>query len=81
LLKISGEKNGVFLKNQCYEYFLQKLAVVWAKNANIFRQIFWRKYSKNHNIGPSSGANFSYNTFRGKPFSGLLVLIVTYSQN
>jgi hypothetical protein len=28
LLKISGEKNGVFLKNQCYEYFLQKLAVV-----------------------------------------------------
>jgi hypothetical protein len=31
--------------------FLQKLAEVWAQNANIFA-IFWRKYFKNHNIGP-----------------------------
>jgi hypothetical protein len=31
--------------------FFLKLAVVWAKNAN-FRQIYRRKYLKNHNIGP-----------------------------
>jgi hypothetical protein len=33
---------------------LQELAVVWAKNANIFSQIFRRKYLWN-NIGPRLG--------------------------
>jgi hypothetical protein len=36
-LPIFGEKIGGFHKYQCYDHnFLQKLAVVWAKNANIF---------------------------------------------
>jgi hypothetical protein len=40
-LPIFCEEIGVFLKNQCYDQnFLQKLAVVRAKNANIFAKFF-----------------------------------------
>jgi hypothetical protein len=40
-LPIFGEKIGVFLKNQCYDHnFLQNLARVGAKNANIFDNFF-----------------------------------------
>jgi hypothetical protein len=41
ILPIFGEKIGVFLKNQCYDHnFWKKLAIVWAKNANIFAKFF-----------------------------------------
>jgi hypothetical protein len=33
-------KIGFFLVNQCYDHILQKLAVVWAKNAKMFAKIF-----------------------------------------
>jgi hypothetical protein len=33
--------------------FLQILAPVWAKNANIFAKFFGENIYKNHNIGPS----------------------------
>jgi hypothetical protein len=32
--------------------FLQKLAAVWATNANIFDNFFGENILKNHNIGP-----------------------------
>jgi hypothetical protein len=35
--------------------FLQKVTVVWAKNANIFAKFFGENILKNHNIGPWSG--------------------------
>jgi hypothetical protein len=38
--QFSTKKIGVFLKNQCYDHFFQKLAVVWAKTANIFAKFF-----------------------------------------
>jgi hypothetical protein len=37
---IFGEKNGVFLKNQCYDQFFQNLALFWVKNANFFANFF-----------------------------------------
>jgi hypothetical protein len=41
-----GEKIGVFLKKKPYAmiHFLEKLAVVWAKNAIIFAKFFRQKY-------------------------------------
>jgi hypothetical protein len=44
-------KNWRFSQKLIWHFFLQKLAKVWAKTT-IFRQIFWRKYIKNFNIGP-----------------------------
>jgi hypothetical protein len=35
-----GEKIGVFLKNQCNGQIFAKIAVVLAKNANIFANFF-----------------------------------------
>jgi hypothetical protein len=35
-----GGKNGVFLNNQCSDQFFSKIAVVGAKNANIFAKFF-----------------------------------------
>jgi hypothetical protein len=43
---------GVFLKNKCYDQFFKKLAVVRAKNANIFVKFFGPNILKNHNTGP-----------------------------
>jgi hypothetical protein len=31
---------------------LHNLALFSVKNANFFAEFFWRKYLKNHNIGP-----------------------------
>jgi hypothetical protein len=54
-LPIFSEKNGVFLKNKCYDQlFAKKLAVILAKRRKFFRHIFRRKYLKNHNLGPRS---------------------------
>jgi hypothetical protein len=39
-------------KPMLWSQFLQKLAVVWAKNANIFANFFVKNIFKNHNIGP-----------------------------
>jgi hypothetical protein len=46
--QFSAKKLAFFSKPNVMIQFLLKLAVVWAKNANIFRQ----KYFFNHNIGP-----------------------------
>jgi hypothetical protein len=52
-LPIFCEKNGVFLKNQCYDHVLQKEAVhSLSKKRHYFRQMFRRKYFQNRNIGP-----------------------------
>jgi hypothetical protein len=42
------EKVGVFLKNQCY-YPLFRIGQCFKLKTPIF---FWRKYFRNHNIGP-----------------------------
>jgi hypothetical protein len=38
--QFSAKNGGFFLKNQCYDIFFAKLAVVCAKNANIFAKFF-----------------------------------------
>jgi hypothetical protein len=45
-------KIGVFLKYECYDHFFQKLALFWVHTKRHFLINFWRKYLKNHNIGP-----------------------------
>jgi hypothetical protein len=45
------QKFGVFSQKPSMINFFQKLCSSAHKNA-IFRQILWRKYFKNHNIGP-----------------------------
>jgi hypothetical protein len=45
-------KNGIFLKNQCYDHILHNLALFWVKNANFFAEFFGENIFKNHNIGP-----------------------------
>jgi hypothetical protein len=53
MITIFGENIGVFLKNQCYDIYLHKLcSVVLNRNCQFFLRILWRKYLKNHNIGP-----------------------------
>jgi hypothetical protein len=53
-LPIFGEKIVVFLKNQCYDQSLAKTGCSLSKKRQHFRQMFWRKYLKNDNIGPRS---------------------------
>jgi hypothetical protein len=53
---IFGEKIGGFLKYQCYDQLFSKFCFVLSQKRQIFRQIFWRKYFKNHNIGPWIGS-------------------------
>jgi hypothetical protein len=48
-----AKKLAFFSKTNVMIKFLHKLALFWVKNA-IFSPIFWRKYLKNHNIGPWS---------------------------
>jgi hypothetical protein len=33
-------KNGVFLKNQCYDQIFHNLALFWVKNANLVAEFF-----------------------------------------
>jgi hypothetical protein len=47
-----------FSKTDVMIIFLQKLAVDWAKNANIFTKFFGENNLKNHNIGPRLGEGF-----------------------
>jgi hypothetical protein len=54
---IYGEKIGVFLENQCFDPFFAWTSSFLNKNANFFRQLFWRKYFRNHSIGPWMQAN------------------------
>jgi hypothetical protein len=51
-LPIFGEKNGIFLKYQCYDQLFSKFSFVSSQKRHFFRKIVWRKYLKNHNIGP-----------------------------
>jgi hypothetical protein len=50
--QFSAKKMGVFLKYHWYEQLFFNLALFRVKNANFFRKILRRKYSKNPNIGP-----------------------------
>jgi hypothetical protein len=45
-LPIFGEKNGVFLKNQCYDQIFENWALFWVKNANFFAKFFGENISK-----------------------------------
>jgi hypothetical protein len=51
-LTIFGKKLAFFLKTNVMIKILHNLALFWVKNANFFRRFFWRKYLKNHSIGP-----------------------------
>jgi hypothetical protein len=42
-LPIFGEKNGVFLKIQCYDQLFSKFSLVLSQKTPIFRKFFWRK--------------------------------------
>jgi hypothetical protein len=46
-----GEKNGVFLVNQCCDQILAKYSGSLSKKRQYFRQ-FFVNFFKNHNIGP-----------------------------
>jgi hypothetical protein len=50
---IFAEKIGVILKYQCYDQLFSEFSFVSSQKRQFFRKIFWRKYLKNHNIGPS----------------------------
>jgi hypothetical protein len=45
-------KNVLFLEHQLWSILLHKLAVFWVRKGHFCAQIFRRKHSKNHNIGP-----------------------------
>jgi hypothetical protein len=49
---IFGEKIGIFLKYQCYDELFSKSSFVLSQKRQFFRKNVWRKYLKNHNIGP-----------------------------
>jgi hypothetical protein len=61
-----GEKYCVFLKNQCYDHIFAKTRSSLSKKRQHFRQIFRRKYCKNHNIGPRLGQCLSFGHFKTK---------------
>jgi hypothetical protein len=42
---------AIFSKTNLMIKFFHYLALFWVKNAN-FCRFFWRKYFKNHSIGP-----------------------------
>jgi hypothetical protein len=44
MITIFCEKFGFFLKNQCYDPFLQKILVFRTKNANFFAIFLAKKY-------------------------------------
>jgi hypothetical protein len=44
-------KNGVFLKNPCYVQIFARTGSSLSQKCQYFRQIFWRKYFLNRNIG------------------------------
>jgi hypothetical protein len=45
-------KNGVYLKHQCCGQIFAQFSFVLSQKCQFFSQSFWRKYFKNHNIGP-----------------------------
>jgi hypothetical protein len=51
-------KNAVFLKNECYDQIFSKFSFVLCQKRQ-FLQIYWRKYFKNHNIGPKFSQNWA----------------------
>jgi hypothetical protein len=53
--QFSAKKLAFFSKINVMIQILHNLALFWVKNANFFCWIFWRKYFKNHNIGPRLG--------------------------
>jgi hypothetical protein len=52
--QFSAKKIGVFLKYQYCDHIFSKFAFVSSQKRQFFREIIWRKYFQNHNIGPSS---------------------------
>jgi hypothetical protein len=75
-------KIGVFLKDQGYVHnFLQNLAVVWAKNANIFAKFFGEKVFKiitsvpghpGKDLRKSNGKTKRYPDLQRLPFAKML---------
>jgi hypothetical protein len=66
------EKIGVFLKNQCYDQNFALFTFVFESKRKFFRWIFWRKYFKNHNIGPGANPTItSYNASVVKIYNGV----------
>jgi hypothetical protein len=64
-----------FSKTNVMSKFCKKLAVVWAKTP-IFSPIFWRKYFRNHNIGPLGGPMLpfcQYFFFKWEQYTGALL--------
>jgi hypothetical protein len=53
--QFSAKKLAFFSKTNVIIKILEIVTVVWAKKRQYFRQIFRRKYFKDHNIGPCSG--------------------------
>jgi hypothetical protein len=51
-LPIFGDKNGVFLKNLCYDQNFVKFWFVLSQTRQFFHLFYWRKYFKNHKIDP-----------------------------
>jgi hypothetical protein len=77
--QFSARKMAFISKNNVMINFFQKLAVVWAKTP-YFRQIIWRKYISNHNIGPRSDLclKFKHTVTGLYPMQLILLWVLTY---
>jgi hypothetical protein len=53
-LPIFGKKLAFFSKTDVLINFFSKTSSSLSKKSPTFSQFFWRKYLKNHNIGPRS---------------------------
>jgi hypothetical protein len=62
-LRYSAKKLAFLSETNFMIVSLQNLAPVWVKDANFFSPIFWRKYFKNHSIGPWSSIDFWLHLF------------------
>jgi hypothetical protein len=58
-LPIFGERNGGFLKNQCYDHNFAKTNSSLSKKRKIFR----RKYFLNRSIGPRDSLVYVFLSF------------------
>jgi hypothetical protein len=54
---IFGKKLAFFLNTNIMINFFSKFSFVLSQKCQLFRQIFWRKYLKNHNIDPWSSCS------------------------
>jgi hypothetical protein len=57
------EKMAFFLNTNVMINFFIKISFVLSQKCIFFRKNFWRKYLKNHNIGPRLGEFWSFGRF------------------